>query len=288
MGEARQKARQRDSEWIRLFEPPLQSRIAISRPGARPASARKYEQGLLQWRPDTFCFNFKCNNKLLGPPEVYMILLQEKDTSPLMMGVCPQCAQYSNAELVILVRDQFGKHYGLDRQAPANSAKALLEFPPGVWFEITTPHGVKVQFAMPGREAPSIPGGPNGGPNVFVDLLEAGQLHEFMMLRRGVGNCHGITNALRRDLTDAGWAQHFAFKSGSCEVLKSEHDPDGMHSWLEINGWAIDAANGADRPVIITPVGVYYRVMQVTNASAVPGTEGASEKREVPGAEKGR
>jgi hypothetical protein len=51
-------------------------------------------------------------------------------------------------------------------------------------------------------------------------------------------------------------------------VLRSEHDPDGMHSWLEINGWVIDAANGADRPVIITSTNAYYRVMQVTNATA--------------------
>jgi hypothetical protein len=164
---------------------------------------------------------------LPAPPDVYMILLQEKDIQPLMMGVCAQCAQkYSNAELVALVKDQFGQHYGLDRQSLTNGAKAMLEFPPGVWFEIAG-----VQFAMPGRESPSVP----GGPTVFVDLLEAGQLPEFISLRRGISNCHGITNALRRDLTDAGWAQRFAFKRGSCEILRSEYDPDGLHSWLEIN-----------------------------------------------------
>jgi hypothetical protein len=86
-----------------------------------------------------------------------------------------------------------------------------------------------------------------------------------MALRRGIGNCHGITNALRRDLKDAGWAQSFAFKRGSCEVLKSEHDPDGLHSWLEINGWAIDVANGASRPVIIMPTDAYYNTLHVTN-----------------------
>src|SRR6516225_989997 len=36
--------------------------------------------------------------------------------------LCDQCAQYNNNELLTLVRDQFGKHYGLDQQAPADSA----------------------------------------------------------------------------------------------------------------------------------------------------------------------
>jgi hypothetical protein len=76
---------------------------------------------------------------------------------------------------------------------------------------------------------------------------------------------HGITGALYRDLDDAGWAQRFAFKCGSSELLKSTHDPDGMHSWLEINGWAIDVANGANRPVIIMPKEDYYNMLHVTN-----------------------
>jgi hypothetical protein len=174
MGEARQKAKLEASEWTRLFEPPLQARVVISRPGMRPASTRKYENYLSGWRADTLCFNFNCSSKLSAPPDVYMILLQEKDTQPLIMGVCAQCAQYSNNELVTLVMDQFGKYYGFDRQTPANSAKVALEFPPGVGFNIAG-----VSFFMPGREAPSIP----GGPNVFADLLETGQLHEFMALR---------------------------------------------------------------------------------------------------------
>jgi hypothetical protein len=160
-------------------------------------------------------------------------------------------------------KGQFGKHYGLDQQAPANSAKVALEFPPGVWFSIAG-----VTFAMPGRETPSIP----GGPNIFVDLLEAGQLREFMILRRGISNCHGITNALHRDLKDAGRAQRFAFKRGSSELLKSEHDPDGMHSWLEINGWVIDAANGADRPVIIVPTEGYYSMLRITKVCVLEGS----------------
>jgi hypothetical protein len=264
MGEARQKA----NEGTKLFEPPLPARVAISRPGARPVSARKYEQCLSEWKADTLCFNFNCSNKLLAPPDVYMILLQEENVAAIILGVCSQCAQYSNDELLTLVRDQYGNHYGLDQQAPTDSAKVALAFPPGIGFNIAG-----VSLFMPGRKKPSIP----GGPNVFADLLEAGRLPEYMTVRRGISNCHGITGALYRDLDDAGWAQRFVFKRGSCEVLKSKHDPDGLHSWLEINGWAIDAANGANRPVIIMPTDAYYNMPHITNACAIPETEGGQE-----------
>jgi hypothetical protein len=167
MGEARQKARQESREWVQLFEPPSPARLAISRPEARLASERKYGQSLAAWatelpHDDILCFNFHCDNKLRALPDVYMFLLPEKDVAPLVLGVCNACAQHSNAELLALVRDQFGKYYGLDQQSPANSARVELEFPPGIWFTIAG-----VSFAMPGRETPSVP----GGPNVFVDSM---------------------------------------------------------------------------------------------------------------------
>jgi hypothetical protein len=201
----------------------------------------KYKQNLAAWgvklpHDDILCFNFDCSNKLRVLPAVYMFLLPEKDVPPLVLGVCGQCAQYSNDELLTLVRNQFGHHYGLKQQAPANSAQVTLEFPPGIGFTIAG-----VSFVMPGRDTPSIP----GGPAVFVDLLEAGRLPEFMTLRRGISNCHGITTELYHDLDDAGCAQSFAFKRGSTGLLKSPNDPNGLHSWLEINGWAIDARQTA-------------------------------------------
>jgi hypothetical protein len=254
-----------------LFEPPLPARLAISRPGARPVSTRRYEQSLssTEWKSDTLCFNLDCSSKLLAPPDVFMVLLQDADVAPMMMGVCSQCAKYGNGELLALVREQLSNRYGLDQRAPADSAMVELELPPGIGFTIAG-----VSFFMPGREPPSIP----GGPNVFVDLLEAGQLREFMTLRRGISNCHGITDALYRDLQDAGYAQLFAFKRGSSEKLRSLHDPDGLHSWLEINGWVIDAANGASRPVIIAPKDVYYSLLQIVEASVIDAIATRSAK----------
>jgi hypothetical protein len=43
MGEAKRKR----NDWVRLFAPPLQIQIAISRPGARPVSTLKYEQSMI-------------------------------------------------------------------------------------------------------------------------------------------------------------------------------------------------------------------------------------------------
>jgi hypothetical protein len=37
----------------------------------------------------------------------------------------------------------------------------------------------------------------------------------------------------------------------------------GERPWLEINGWVIDAANGAARPVIIMSTAAYYSVMRI-------------------------
>jgi len=116
---------------------------------------------------------------------------------------------------------------------------------------------------MAGRETPSIP----GGPNVFVNLLEAGQLPGFITLRRGISNCHGIVSAVHHDLNDAGCAHLFAFKRGSSDLLKSEHDPKGLHSWIEANGWVIDVANGANRPIIIMQTDAYYQLMRMTNVA---------------------
>ena len=257
MGEAKRKR----NEWVRLFEPPLQVRMAISRPGARPVSTQKYERNMPAFinKPNAkpaLCFNLNCNNKLLTIPDVYLFIQTEKDAQPLGMGVCVQCARYSDDELRALARDQFGDYYGLDQQPPENSARAEIECPPGLGFTIAG-----VSFFMSGRETPSIP----GGPTVFVNLLEAGQLPEFITLRRGISNCHGIVNALYHDLDDAGCAGLFAYKRGSSNLLKSAHDSKGLHSWIEIKGWAIDAANGANRPVIIMPTDDYYKLLQITN-----------------------
>ena len=58
------------------------------------------------------------------------------------------------------------------------------------------------------------------------------------------------------------------------EPLRSEADPQGLHSWIECDGWAIDAANGGTgRPVLFVPTADYRAQMQFTNAQILYGPE---------------
>jgi hypothetical protein len=256
MGEAKRKAQ----GWVRLFELPLQAMVAISRPGARPSSTQTYDLSAMMFvdgKPPPLCFNHDCDNELTTVPDTCVFVQLERNAPPIVMGVCNTCAaRFGDDELRARVKDQLARCYGLDRKSPVNSARIRLEFPAGVGFKIAG-----VSFVMPGRETPSIP----AEPVVFVDLLEAGKLPQFMTFRRGVSNCHGIVDMLRKELTDAGYAHLFTARRGSSALLKSEHDPDGLHSWIETaSGWVIDVANGANRPVIITPSEIYYERMQIT------------------------
>jgi hypothetical protein len=253
MGEAKRKAK----EWTQLF-PDLPARVAISRPGARPASTLKYEQGLAagfvtaSGKP-MLCFNYNCNTELHGVPAVYMFVQTEKTAPAVSMGVCEHCANYNNDHLRMLVREQFGRHYGLDQQPPANSAKSEVILENVTNFVID-----EVPICMASRDGIT-------AVAVFLDLLEDGKLLEFKTLRRGVSNCHGTVNALYHDLQDAGCLHLFAFKRGSSELMRSEHDPNGLHSWLEVNGWVIDGSNGTDNPVLIMPTDVYYDQFQMSD-----------------------
>jgi hypothetical protein len=269
MGEAKRKSK----EWVRLFEPPLQARIAISRPGARPISTRKYEQSMPDFihKPDAkpaVCFNFNCSRKLLTVPDVFMFVQIEEHARPIGMGVCDSCAaQYDDDGLRALVREQYGSHYGLKQQPPENSARVEIDFEPGIAFVAEG-----VPFFLPGRKTPTMP----GALAAFIELLEAGELQKFMTLRRGISNCHGIVGALYQDLVDTGCAHLFVAKRGSCGLLKTEHDPDGLHSWIEVNGWVIDVANGADRPIIVMPVNDYHGLMQMTDVRDI-GKQGLND-----------
>src|SRR6516162_4823939 len=107
------EARRRSNEWVRLFEPPLPARIAISRPGARPQSTRQYEHCMPEFihKPNAkpaLCFNFHCTNQLLTIPNVRMFVQIEEHGPPIGMGVCDACAaQYDDDGLRTLVREQY-------------------------------------------------------------------------------------------------------------------------------------------------------------------------------------
>jgi hypothetical protein len=56
----------------------------------------------------------------------------------------------------------------------------------------------------------------------------------------GLGDCHDIAMALMTDLSLAGAAEGWAYVLGGLRTKNGVIE----HSWLEFDGWAVDAANG--------------------------------------------
>jgi hypothetical protein len=92
-------------------------------------------------------------------------------------------------------------------------------------------------------------------------LAAAGALRRFMRkYGKRSGDCHEMAHALVMDLADC--RDNVPFKwfwyTGNCPRI-------GEHSWVECEGWAIDASNGADRPIVIVRATEYRRMIQATN-----------------------
>lgn len=67
------------------------------------------------------------------------------------------------------------------------------------------------------------------------------------------GDCHEITVALATDLLKVDPAgDEWRWITADCARI-------GSHSWLECDGWAIDASNGKTHPVLIQRADDYRR-----------------------------
>jgi hypothetical protein len=262
MGEARQKRRLFEAEWPRLY-PGLPARAAISRPSSRVL--RQYESGLAAdiaaalaaGRP-TLCFNLDCDNELHTLPAVLAFLRPTGDPHipPIAMGVCEQCAKQSDDELREIMRKGLGKQYGFG--GPPDGYEKVELAIPGRVFSVA---GVQIAEVQTDTSAPF-----STAAAIFTDLLEAHLLPRFVTFRHGASNCHGIVNQLHLDLKEIGIDHQFSFKRGFAGTLKNKADPQGLHSWIEIDGWAIDASNGAaGSPVLVAPIAEYYAYLQLTD-----------------------
>jgi hypothetical protein len=257
VGEAKQKRR----EWVELT-PGLPARAAISRPTQRPTSTRQYEHNFAAQIADAakrgepaLCFNFECDAELLALPATFAFIKAGADPQvpPIAMGVCERCAQRSDAELLVILRRN-ARHLGFTGP-PENAMRAAIEFPGG--YQITAGGVPLLVVQQQGEPFPS-------AVDAFADLLERQSLPRFVALRHGAGNCHVIVHQLYLDLKKLGIDHRFTFKRGASALLGNSDDPDGQHSWIETDGWAIDASNGAHRPVLIMPVKDYYERTQMT------------------------
>jgi hypothetical protein len=95
-------------------------------------------------------------------------------------------------------------------------------------------------------------------------MLDSGVLPTFAFLwgLTDGGDCHEIAEALSNDLTRAGH-DDWQWITADCKP------PTGHHSWLECNGWAVDASNGKTRPVLIQRASDYRRAMRARRIQVV-------------------
>jgi hypothetical protein len=96
---------------------------------------------------------------------------------------------------------------------------------------------------------------------ILNTLVLAGVLRRFIRKHgRREGDCHEVALALILDLDDHKERVPFKWQwlIGDCPKV-------GEHSWIECEGWAIDASNGNKRPIIIQRATDYRRSIAAEN-----------------------
>ena len=80
---------------------------------------------------------------------------------------------------------------------------------------------------------------------LIQELARAGELEAFARsFGKSLGDCHEVTLALMCDLTTAGKGDGFYWVQGTGNFSDDPDYPPFHHSWVECDGWAIDAARG--------------------------------------------
>jgi hypothetical protein len=268
MGEAKRKRVLAAREWIGLFSPDSPVKAAISRPSCRTSTTRLYESAFaadIVRRAATvepaLCLNPECSNELRALPTVFAFVKTSDNPAsrPIGMGICDQCAQKSDDELREVMRKTFDR-FGLYGEKDKHTK---------VEMDIEVAHRLDV-----GQLKVVVPRTDRFSNNTICDAAQAfaclvrdGKLGRFTAFYFGAHNCHALVAQLRLDLCEIGAERLFAFKRGSSELLKSEIDPDGLHSWVEVEGWAIDVSGGAlGNPIVIQPIEdfcIRYRMADV-------------------------
>jgi hypothetical protein len=252
--------------WTRLSDGAFPAAF-ISRPAHRtldalkilPGFTAKVAQGAQSGQP-TLCFNEAHDYEFRTVPEVFAVARTSDDASPMVMGICPKCAKQSDAKLYAIMRRQFQSRGIGKSDDETGHAKVVMEIANVASIEAIP--GAHIAIALPDKSA---------SPYdckvaiVLCALLRKGVLPRFMAFRRGAHNCHVIVQQLFLDFKEQGIDTSFAYKRGSSPVLASRKDPDGLHSWIEADGWAIDASGGAaDNPIMVQRIADFYERFKVT------------------------
>jgi hypothetical protein len=269
------KHRASDGGWTRLFDDPCPAAF-ISRPPRRTLDALKLLPGFTaevakraQSGEPSLCFNEAHDYEFRAVPDVFAVLIAAGDASPIVMGICPECAKQPDAELYSIMRSQF-KRFGIgNADDETGHKKVVVEIENVVGIDAIP--GVRVAVALSDKSESPYDCEP---AQVLIALLRRGALRRFMAFRRGAHNCHAIVDQLYLDFKEIGIAHAFAYKRGSSPLIASSNDPDGLHSWIEADGWVIDASGGAaDNPIMVQRIADFYERMKMTNMHEIERQE---------------
>lgn len=258
----------RPGEWTRLFDEDRTITAAISRPGYHSdiaimgsRFAESVVEGVLSGKPRR-CYNVECETEFSAPPAVFAVLRSTETTSVILMGICPKCAAQTDDEIFTEIRriaaDAFGVGPNKEKNHVAVQMPAFQ-----IAYTITTPDKPRIVVAA----TANWPHDPMCDvANVFGVLLQDGKLPGLEFAHRGAHNCHAIVSQIYQDLRDAGLLAAFEFKTGYSGVLQGAGCPnDGIHSWVEADGWVIDASGGGmGNPILIQQAAQYYKDHQIT------------------------
>jgi hypothetical protein len=261
------KHRARDRGWKPLSNDAFPAAF-VSRPAHRTLDALKYlpavtaqvAKGVQSGAP-SLCFNEAHDYEFVTTPEVFAVARTSDDAPPIVMGICPECAKQSDAELYSIMWRQFQSRGIGKANDETGHAKVVMEIENVASIEVIP--GVHIAVALSDK---------SDSPydcevaTVLGALLSRGVLRRFMVFRRGVHNCHVIVKQLYLDFKELGIDTSFDYKRGSSPILASARDPAGSHSWIETNGWVIDASGAAaGNPIMVQRIAAFYERFKVTN-----------------------
>lgn len=236
--------------------------VVISRPERRALTHRDKVSGVLadaaRASPPTLCFDMNCKNEAQSINGLVIFVLPRPDAPLGALVACRECSKKSDAAIIQIVRDETAKELHIDPVTDQNGVvldeKLTFQTVDGVGLGIVD----------------GIPGQPCEPALLFQKLLEEHKLPRFVFGFRGHNNCFNINDQLYLDFKDLGVADLFAFKEGFCGVIQTNGQPVGLHRWVELDRWAVDAAGGAfGNPIIFQEAGDYYRKRMMTDVRDV-------------------
>jgi hypothetical protein len=211
------------------------------------------------------CYDADCGHEFSSLPDVIIAIRTADNVAQLMgTGVCPTCAQKTNSEILEVVRKEMATK-GLAPAAGSPSTAEIEVTTYGAYVIPDLPNGMSLHIMCEDDSDVD-----DDAPHTFAALIKAGKLPRFTLMWQGSHNCHSIANDLRQDLTALNMEADV--KMGFSNVTKSDGEPMGLHAWVEIEGWAIDASQGGmGKPVYMRRIAPYREMIKATDIKTRAG-----------------